>query len=25
VDPRTIFRLLEKRDAVPPDQEEEPG
>src|SRR5215831_14577712 len=25
VDPRTIFRLLEKMDDVPPDREEEPG
>src|SRR4029079_5773150 len=25
VDPRTIFRLLERMDDVPPDREEEPG
>jgi transcriptional regulator with GAF, ATPase, and Fis domain len=25
VDPRTIFRLLERMDGVPPDREEEPG
>jgi DNA-binding NtrC family response regulator len=25
VDPRTVFRLLEKMDDVPPDREEEPG
>jgi hypothetical protein len=25
VDPRTIFRLLERMEGVPPDREEEPG
>ena len=25
VDPRTVFRLLERMDDVPPDREEEPG